>query len=110
MCNIFEPNEVVHICRYTTSNNATSVGTPSIYAILLQWPSTSSNSFTLGSPIPTANSEVYLLGLSDKLNYTVVQGGGIDVQVPGTVLTDVSLKRGNWTCEFAFAFKLIGFK
>ena len=59
--------------RYTSNH-------PSVYAIVLKWPSGSV--LSLGAPLNTTTSKVSMLGYPGFLKWTARTGGGIDIQLP----------------------------
>ena len=73
-------NELINIakiyilcCRYTSNH-------PSIYAIVLKWPS--GPVLSLGAPLNTTTTKVSMLGYPGYFKWTARTGGGIDIQLP----------------------------
>lgn len=86
----------LYFLRYTIKKTVDE-GTV-VYAILLSWPE--ENVLKLGSPIPSPNTEVSMLGYSDKFKwFSGPSGKGIYITIPVIPINKMP-------CEWAWLLKL----
>ncbi|ESO99505.1 hypothetical protein LOTGIDRAFT_158596 [Lottia gigantea] len=71
-----------------------------VYAIVLDWPTTST--LSLGAPNPQPDTTVSLLGYNGgTFTWKSRQGGGMDIMIP-------AISANKMPCQWAWVFKLSG--
>ena len=80
--------------RYTSKKTSSGV---SVYAIVLKWPG--SGHFWLGSPQPTSQTSVTLLGYPQPIAWTEACLGGLQLTIPVIPADQIP-------CQWAWVFKL----
>ena len=86
--------EKIFCFRYTSKKTGSGV---SVYAILLKWPS--SGRLLLGSPQPTGQTSVTLLGYSQPIAWSKGHLGGLQLTIP-------TIPANQMPCQWAWVFKL----
>ncbi|XP_046584535.1 alpha-L-fucosidase-like [Haliotis rubra] len=69
------------------------------YAILLKWPM--SSQLVLGAPIPSADTNITLLGYKGEFEYTKNPQGGITITLPNIPFNRIP-------CQWGWTFKIVG--
>ena len=84
--------------RYTSKK--TSAGTTMVYAIVLEWPKTST--LSLGAPKVGTGTSVSLVGSGGAdLTFKARPGGGIDITMPSVNFSDLP-------CKWAWVLQMAG--
>ncbi|XP_071106514.1 alpha-L-fucosidase-like [Haliotis cracherodii] len=81
---------------YTAKKGAAGLD---VYAILLKWPMTSQ--LVLGAPIPSAATNITLLGYEGQFEYTKNPQGGITITLPTIPFNRIP-------CQWGWTFKMVG--
>ncbi|XP_052223787.1 alpha-L-fucosidase-like isoform X2 [Dreissena polymorpha] len=94
---VYQNDTVTKNVWYTSKKN--SQGSLDVFAILLQWPDP--GNFFLGSPTPTQNTEVTLLGYDTPIKWTAsaAHAQGITVLIP-------AIPFNKMPCNYAWVLKL----
>ncbi|XP_013393623.1 alpha-L-fucosidase [Lingula anatina] len=72
-----------------------------VYAIVLKWPTT--NTLTLGAPIPTSGTVVTMLGYAGSFGFKGIGQQGITIRIPVIPFYEMP-------CQWGWVFKLEGLK
>lgn len=88
----FKEGESIH---FTQSKNGRF-----IYAITSEWPGETIN---LKSVIPDENSQIFMLGVKEPLNWQKEKSGNITIKIPKKLQNE-----NNRPCKYAFCFRIEG--